>query len=230
MIRLQTPATAGAPAAGDVDRAPLPTPSEIAEVLEDVASHPDFAAFEPGIGEAIFARVLHWLVQFWRRIANLVGDGSVAGSIVVLAAAVAVAAALAVVVRRARRRLRSPERGPDVPFETTPRTARDWLRAASARAAEGDLRRAASALYRGFLLTLEAAALVSFHASKTPGDYAAELAGRASTPRRKVADAFLDAFQDFSFGRAERTAAAYEGLVRLAGDAGCPVDSTDEGA
>lgn len=102
----------------------------------------------------------------------------------------------------------------------TPVSAGEWLKLATERAGRGEFRPAATALYQGFLLTLEKQGALSFHGSKTPGDYEMEIA-RADGGAGAAGGRFLASFQDFSFGQDAPTTEAYAGLARLARDAGC---------
>ena len=171
------------------------------------------------------------LASAWNWLRRLLGeDGTGAAEIVVVVVALA---ALLIMARVASRHApkwlgREQDDGPGDDAEL-PETAGDWLRTANRRADRGEYRPAATALYQGFLLTLERRGALSFHNSKTPGDYALEMARAGSGPAAgPTADAgaatrFLGFFQDYSFGQEEATPAGYTDLARIARDAGCPV-------
>lgn len=118
----------------------------------------------------------------------------------------------------------SAERHPDA-VPGARRTARDWLRIAAERARATEYRHAATALYQGFVLTLERRGAVDFHPSKTPGEYALELAGGGVIDEREEAGAthFIRSFQELAFGSETPTSAGYRGLEQLAGQMGCEV-------
>ncbi len=207
----------------------LPESDEVSEVLREILSGPEFATFR----QNPLARLLDWVARtvrdLWRWLRESLGDQGVAAEIVTVVIVVAVAVLAVYLARRY-----APEwlrRGDDEEGEAapeTPATAREWLRLATDRAGRGELRPAATALYQGFLLTLDRQGALSFHSSKTPGDYALEM-GRGGGGAVAAGSRFLDSFQDFSFGQQRPTAAGYDGLARLARKAGCPTDGTETG-
>ncbi len=167
------------------------------------------------------------LGEFWNWLEDVALDGSIPDLVVALAVLAATVAALAVIIARGRHRLVSTAGDSGSALAEEPETDREWLEVAASRAARGELREAASALYRGFLVTLEGAEVLATHGSKTPGDYATEIAANERADRRTVRRQFLASFQDLSFGRAQPSVSTYDNLSRLARDAGCPVDPTD---
>ena len=200
----------------------LPEAGEVSEVLREILAGPEFATFQ----EDPMSRLLSWVFEtvsdLWRWLRESLGDQAGAAEIVTILIVVAVVLIAVLVARRyAPDWLRSGDgdRGEAAP--ETPVTAREWLKLATDRAGRGDLRPAATALYQGFLLTLDQQGALSFHNSKTPGDYTLEMAhgGGAAVA---TGSRFLDTFQDFSFGQERPTAAGYDGLARLAREAGCP--------
>ena len=215
---------------------PLPAPGEVSGVLRDILADPDFATFEPSLRQRALEWIFGMLSDAWNWLQRLLGeDGTgIAQIVVVVVALVALLIMVRVAARHAPRWLgREQDDGPDDATEV-PETAGDWLRTANRRAGRGEYRPAASALYHGFLLTLEQRGALSFHSSKTPGDYALEMvrsgagssAGTAARagPHTTPGTRFLDSFQDYSFGQEEATPAGYADLARIAQDAGCPAD------
>ncbi len=211
---------------------PLPAPGEVSGVLRDILADPDFATFEPSLRQRALEWIFGMLSDAWNWLQRLLGeDGTgVAQIVVVVVALVALLIMVRVAARHAPRWLgREQDDGLDDAPEL-PETAGDWLRTANRRAGRGDYRPAATALYQGFLLTLERHGALSFHSCKTPGDYALEMAragaGPAAGPTADTGAAtrFLDSFQDYSFGQEEATPAGYADLARIAQDAGCPAD------
>ncbi len=206
----------------------LPEADEVSEVLREILAGSEFATFP----QNPLARLLDWVartVQYlWRWLRESLGDQGAAAVIVTVVIVVAVAVLAVYLARRY-----APEwpRGGDgdqgEAAPETPVTAREWFRLATDRAGRGELRPAATALYQGFLLTLDRQGALSFHNSKTPGDYALEMARGGGTGA--AGSRFLDSFQDFSFGQRRPTSAGYEGLARLAREAGCPAGGTEGG-
>lgn len=208
----------------------LPDAGEVSEVLREILTGPEFATFQ----EDPLTRLLRWVLekvqQLWLWLRESLGDQGPAAEIVTVLIVVAV---VLIAVRLARRYapewLRSDEGDPGKAAPETPVTAREWLKLATDQAGRGELRPAATALYQGFLLTLDKRGALSFHDSKTPGDYALEMA-RGGGASVAAGSRFLDSFQGFSFGQEEPTAAGYDGLAGLAREAGCPgVGSETEG-
>ena len=204
----------------------LPEADEVSGVLREILAGSEFATFQ----QNPLARLLDWVARtvrdLWRWLRESLGDQGAAAEIVTVVIVVAVAVLAVYLARRY-----APEwlrRGDDEEGEAapeTPATAREWLRLATDRAGRGELRPAATALYQGFLLTLDRQGALSFHSSKTPGDYALEMGRGGGT--MAAGSRFLDSFQDFSFGQQRPTAAGYDGLARLAREAGCPTGGTE---
>ena len=228
----------------------LPSADEVAGAFREVLSGPEFATLTDTLGQ----RILMWLLNQWTRalqwMRDLIGDGGpgLLTTIVVAAALVAIVAMVLVARRHAHRLKVSGEAGDD-DLAPAARGMADWLALATGRAGRGRWRPAATALYQGLLLKLDQDGVLSFHDSKTPGDYLWELsrASRGRTAARKaspaepngapgvsvpaagraasqaVAAAFLRSFEDYSFGQGEATPSGYETLARLAHEAGCPL-------
>lgn len=206
----------------------LPEPEEVSEVLREILAGPEFATFQRNP----FARLLDWVKQtlrdLWRWLRESLGDQGAAAEIVTVVIVVAVAVLAVYLARRyAPEWLRGGDGDQGEAVPETPVTAREWFGLATDRAGRGELRPAATALYQGFLLTLDSEGALSFHSSKTPGDYALEMARGGGTVAG--GSRFLAAFQDFSFGQLKPTAAGYEGLAGLAREAGCPAGGTERG-
>lgn len=203
----------------------LPSADEVSRTLADILSAPEFQAFEGGLP----TRVLSWL---WTRFRNWLStwfpeiSEAQAEILTVLVVAVCFGAVAFVVMRSLPQAdPRSAGRDPDaVPDEL--RTARDWLRIATERARAAEYRRAATALYQGLVLTLERRGAVDFHPSKTPGEYALEVAGAGAIDEREKAGTadFIRSFQELAFSHDAPTSSGYRGLAQLAGQVGCEVN------
>lgn len=203
------------------DAGRMPQPEEVSEVLREIVAGPDFATFGEGVRWELMRRLGELLEDLWLWMRQLLGEQTGAAEFLTILIVLAAAAVLALVTARhaAAWFRRSGREPPDAPPEE-PASAGAWLRLATERAERGELRPAATALYQGFLLTLAQRGALSFHSSKTPGDYALEL-GRAEHGAAAAGGRFLDSFQDFSFGRRMPAAERYAGLARMARDAGC---------
>ena len=210
----------------------LPAPGEVVVVLRDILAGPEFATFEdPSMLRALIGWVLAKLGEFLAWLQQLGEQEGVAAVLVALVVVLVLVAGWKIAARHAPRIVGAGTGEAEHPARGAPATAGEWLAVAQARARLGDLRPAATALYQGFLLTLDQRGVVSFHNSKTPGDYALEIArgdggtaGAAATGGR-----FLDSFQDFSFGPGRPTPDGYTGLARLAREAGCMPEAADVG-
>lgn len=200
----------------------LPSSEEVSRTLADILGEPEFQAFEGGLSRRVLAEV--W-GRFWDWVHGMFpGISESQAELLTVVVAAACLGAVAFVVLRSLPQTgpQSARRGPGaVPDER--RTARDWLRIAAERAGASEYRHAATALYQGFVLTLERRGAVGFHPSKTPGEYALEAAGGEDIDEREKADAtrFIRSFQELAFGRETPTSSGYRGLERLAGQAGC---------
>ena len=205
-------------------QAQLPSAEEVSRTLADILSGPDFEAFEGGLLIRMLSRL--WM-QFWEWVRGFFPDFSDAQAefLTVLIAAVCLGAVAFVVLRSLPEASpQSTRRDPDaVPDEL--RTAGDWLRIAAERAGDAEYRHAATALYQGFILTLERRGAVDFHPSKTPGEYGLEAAGGGVINERETADttSFIHSFQELAFGHDTPTPSGYHGLEELAERAGCEV-------
>ena len=200
----------------------LPSAEEVSRTLADILGGPEFQAFEGGLSRRVLAelwvRLLDWIGGLFPGISE-----SQAELLTVVIAAVCLGAVAFVVLRSLPQTdPQSARRDPEaVPDER--RTARDWLRIAGERARAAEYRHAATALYQGFVLTLERRGAVDSHPSKTPGEYALEVAGGGVIDEREKAGTanFIRSFQELAFGQETPTLSGYRGLERLAGQAGC---------
>ncbi len=202
----------------------LPSAEEVSRTLADILGGPEFQAFEGGLPSRVLAEV-------WVRFRDWVGgmfpdiSESQAELLTVVISAVCLGAVAFVVLRSLPRTgPQSARRDPNtVPDER--RGARDWLRIAAERARASQYRQAATALFQGFVLTLERRGAVDFHPSKTPGEYALEAAGGGVIGEREKVDTanFIRSFQELAFGQETPTSTGYRGLERLAGQVGCEV-------
>lgn len=226
---IRSPAGQLPPGEPPVDQ--LPAPGEVVAVLQEILAGPEFATFEdPSVVRALIGWVLTKLGEFMAWLQQLVGEQSgVAAVLVALVVVLVLVAGWKIAARHAPRLVGAGAGEAEHPARGTPATAGEWLAVAQARASRGDLRPAATALYQGFLLTLDQRGVVSFHSSKTPGDYTLEIArGDGGTAgAAAIGGRFLDSFQDFSFGPGRPTPDGYTGLARLAREAGCTTEATD---
>ena len=210
----------------------LPAPEEVSGTLRDILAGPDFTTFEEPVGNPFLQALLDRLLEFLQWILDLM-DGA-PGFVPVLAVLISALALVAAGVLFIRHRRGAGERtadGHDSPEEEIPVTSSEWLKLASERAGKGRFRSAATALYQGFLLTLDHRGTLAFHPSKTPGDYAVEIShGYTAGTDARAGGRFLNSFQGFSFGQEDPTDDGYDDLTRLAREAGCPADASDAGS
>lgn len=202
----------------------LPSPDEVSRTLADILGGPDFQAFEGGLPSRVLAEVWVRFRDWVRGMFPDISESQAELLTVIISAVCLGAVAFAVVRSLPQTGPQSARRDPDaIPDER--RTARDWLRIAAERARATEYRHAATALYQGFVLTLERRGAVDFHPSKTPGEYALEAAGGGVIDEREKADAthFIRSFQELAFGPESPTSACYRGLEQLAGRMGCEV-------
>lgn len=200
----------------------LPSAEEVSRTLADILGGPEFQAFEGGLQSRLLAEL--W-VRFWDWVGGMfpgISDTQAELLTVVIAAVCLGAVAFVVLRSLPQTDSQSARRDPDAVSDER-RTARDWLRIAAERARASEYRHAATALYQGFVLTLERRGAVDFHPSKTPGEYALEAAGGGVIDEREKAETanFIRSFQKFAFGQETPTLSGYRGLERLAGQAGC---------
>ena len=204
----------------------LPSPDEISATLREVLAESEFVTSALPLRQ----RIMNWIVgaidDAWDWLRQLLFDEGT-GFMMVLAILVPVAALVALGVLSFRHvpalvGARSAE-DDDAGAGRVPRTVGEWLLLARNRAGDGDFRPAVSALYQGFLLTLDQRGALAFHPSKTPGDYALEIdrRRREGGPEATAGGDFLRSFQSLAFGQEAPTSAAYEDLEALARDAGC---------
>ena len=200
----------------------LPSAEEVSRTLADILSGPDFESFEAGLLERLLGQL--WS-RFWEWIDRILPDipETGGGLLPALIIATCLGAIWFVALRfLPERNAEASRRDPDaVPDEL--RTAADWLRVAAERARGAEYRYATTALYQGFVLTLERKGALAFHPSKTPGEYAMEAAeGRAIDEREKAdTTTFIRTFQGLAFGHEAPTPSGYEGLEELAERVGC---------
>lgn len=206
---------------------PLPLPDEMSDALREIVAGPDFVSPSLSLRQRIYEWIARTLSDAWDWLRRLLFDegGGLMEMLAVLVVLAALVALGAVALRHGpqwvhRVRERADE-GPE--DDRAPASAREWFGLARMRAGDGALRPAASALYQGFLLTLDEQGTVAFHSSKTPGDYALEM--DTHTGRN-----FIRHFQGLSFGQETPTPAGYAALEDLARDAGCPTSASGEEA
>lgn len=200
-------------------------------VLREILAEPDFMTAALPLRQRIMQWIMDALGDAWEWLRQHLFDDAT-GFMTVLAILIpltALAALGVIAFRRGPDWLGGRSEADDGRRDPTraPRSAGEWLRLARSRAGEGDYRPAASALYRGFLLTLDQQGALAFHPSKTPGDYALEMdRGRVGGGSAAAGGRFLRIFQHVSFGQEAPTSAGYADLEALARDAGCPDPSS----
>lgn len=206
---------------------PLPSPGEMSDALREILAQPDFVSPPLPARQRILEWIATVLSDAWDWLRRFLFDEG-GGLMEVLALVVVLAALIAlgtIALRHGPRWVQGVgERGGgDREEDRAPSSAREWLGLARTRAGAGEFRPAASALYQGFLLTLDGKGTVAFHPSKTPGDYALEMETAAGRH-------FIRRFQGLSFGQDTPTSAGYAALEDLARDAGCPTSAPNEEA
>ena len=209
----------------------LPRADEVSRVLREILAGPEFSTFDAPSRWSFGRWLLQKIEDLWNWMRGFMGeDATWLQQVLLILVPVAVVVLAARIVSRHGRGLlvREPDDASE-DLDTTAATAGDWLKIASRRAGSGELRPAATALYQGFLLTLEEQGALVFHGSKTPGDYALEIGGGGDggVTAGKAGTGFLDSFQDFSFGQERPTDTGYAGLERLAREAGCGAEAPD---
>ena len=228
----EPPTTSPAAQEGPVVLDQAPPPQEISETLREILAGPEFATFEPPAGTSLIGELIELLMRLVEWVRSLM-ERDASGLLQALAVVVpllALVAAGVIVVRRRRDAVRRPREAEDALAEEVPVTASEWIRLASDRAGKGRLRSAATALYQGFLLTLDGRGALAFHPSKTPGDYTREMSGSyAAGTDARAGRRFINSFQGFSFGHESPTDDGYSDLSRLARDAGCLAEDADTG-
>lgn len=206
---------------------PLPSPGEMSDALREILAQPDFVSPPLPARQRILEWIASTLSDAWDWLRRFLFDEG-GGLMEVLAVVVVLAALIAlgtVALRHAPQWVQGArERGGEGRAEDrAPASAREWLGLARTRAGAAEFRPAASALYQGFLLTLDGKGTVAFHPSKTPGDYALEMETAAGRH-------FIRQFQGLAFGQDTPTSAGYAALEDLARDAGCPTSAPNEGS
>ncbi len=214
----------------------LPSPDEVSQVLHEILAGPEFATFAPSLWQQFWSWVQRVVSAVWDWLRFFVDQDNSIWEVVVLVVVLLAVVLIAVKVAATQApRFRTPWLAEDdLSVAKAPVTAREWFGMASTQASHGRFRPAATALYQGFLLTLEQRDMLSFHGAKTPGDYAAEIArhrDQADQPNAsRLAQAgnnFLSAFEDFSFGHLEPTASGYAQLAKMVKEAGCASEKSE---
>ena len=200
----------------------LPSAEEVSRTLADILGAPEFEFLQPDLLARLLNRFWTW---FWGWMDGIFPDIPRIESELLTALIVTLGIGVVcflTVQMLPRTGAHSTRADPDaLPDEL--RSAGDWLRVAAERARGAEYRRAATALYQGFLLTLEGRGAVAFHPSKTPGEYALEATGGAAMGEGEKTDAtsFIRSFERLAFGHGDPTPAGYHGLEELAGRVGC---------
>ena len=208
----------------------LPAPQEISGTLREILSGPDFTTFDAPAGNPFLKRLFGYIGDFLQWIQDLFERDATGllPTLAVLIPVLALVAAGVLVVRHRRGTARRTSPGAGSSAEEVPVTASEWLSLANECAGMGSFRSAATALYQGFLLTLDRRGALAFHPSKTAGDYALEIGqDRGAEVDARAGGQFLNSFQGFSFGQEHPTNEGYAALAGLAREAGCPSDGAD---
>lgn len=219
-----------------LNQEPLPGPSELDRAIGTVFARPEFAERE-------LPSALRWLADLytaarealWRMIAelDLLREAApVVGWLIVGSAVLFLVVILAYLGSRAVRAWKARSRGQLSGDSTGAARSRGalepttWETRATEQVAEGQLRLAALALYRAVLLRLDERDVLSYDASKTPGDYLRESAGDAAAADAEAGDAlrlFLRHFEPIAFGGRAVSPARYATLEAAAREAGARV-------
>lgn len=202
---------------------PLPSPDEMSDALREILAGPDFVSPPLPPRQRIFEWIANTLSDAWDWLRRFLFDegGGLMEMLAILVVVAALIALGAVTLRHGPQWVhRVREREDEGPENVgAPASAREWFGLARTRAHKEEFRPAASALYQGFLVTLDRKGTVAFHPSKTPGDYALEMETGAGRH-------FIRHFQGLSFGQEAPTAAGYAALENLARDSGCPLSAS----
>lgn len=205
----------------------LSTDAEVRAALERVYARPELAPRRPGPLDGVndffrrlFGRIGDWFDSFGAlRSDNPIVYWLVMGSLILLGLAI-----ITYFVRSTLARLEGQDaspriaRGPAGGIDARARTAAEWEEEARRAAAAGRYREAAVALYQALLLRLEAAGVLRYDPSKTPGDYRRE--SRKDPRAAGALTAFLRGFEPVVFGGRALDAAGYDRLRGAAGEAG----------
>jgi hypothetical protein len=170
-------------------------------------------AFRRSLENTVAERLVRWIDEWMSRLGRYLEGAPSARTIVLglVGAIVLVAVVRLVVAARARdAEGRAPSRS------GRPGSAGDPWAEADRLASEGRFEEAAHALYRGVLAGLARTERLRLDPSKTSGDYARELRGRAS-PSYSAFRAFVRRFDVAVYGHGGCTAASVDELRRLAG-------------
>ena len=206
-------------------QAQLPTAAQVDEALRRVYARAELQPPRPGRLDGVrewwrrtWARFGEWFSSF----GDLRSDSPVVYWLVI---GILVAAGLAILffmVRNTLARLDEPgERRPlrpAGPVNARAKTAAEWEDEARRAAAAGRFREAAVALYQALLLRLEAAGVIRYDPSKTPGDYRRE--ARRDPRAAGALTQFLRGFEPAVFGGRALDGDGYERLRAAAAEAG----------
>ncbi|MYA10632.1 MAG: DUF4129 domain-containing protein [Gemmatimonadetes bacterium] len=224
----EPPATGPAAQEGPTVLDQSPPPEAISEALREILAAPEFATFEPPARTSLIGELLGLVMRLVDWILSLFDASGLLKVLAVVLPLLVLVAAGVIVVRRRRDAVRRPAKAGDPSMEEVPVTASEWMKLASDRAGKGHLRSAATALYQGFLLTLDGMGALAFHPSKTPGDYTREMSrSYAAGTDARAGRRFINSFQGFSFGHESPTDDGYADLSRLAREAGCAAGDAD---
>ena len=193
-----------------------PSPEDVARALDAVYTRPEFAPVS-------VSPLFRWLDTVRTRIGELFADLFRAAGAderlarhIVIGILIVAGTALGVsLVRTALAAWRARERSngrPSTPVTAaTDRADADtWEARSRSAAAAGRWREAVLALYPALVLRLDAAGLLLYDPSKTPGDYRRE--ARREPVAMRVLEAFLPRFEPVAFGGRPADAATYEAL------------------
>ena len=185
------------------------TAKQIHDTVAAIVRQPAYAV---PIRQTLLGRVLEFIGDEFRDLIRLLGGSQNARLIVIVAVALLVLAIAGRIVVGQRLELRRRTAGS---LQIVGSARRDYWVLAGELEQRGDFVAASHALYLAVLETLARSGAVTFHASKTAGDYVRDLKQRRSDS--------LEAFRDFGnrferdvFGAQPPNAATYRRLTELA--------------
>lgn len=199
-----------------------PAPGVVHDAFEQVLSGADFRYIGTSPLVHAWQAITGWIQRFIDRWFPGLDEGQarvVSWIVLALCALFAVYLATRWFRDRVSPASRRDAAGPERPL--APRNADEWMEWARNAAQAGRLREAATGVYQGTILALDARGTLRYREWKTPGDYAREVTSREGV-RVPFLD-FLGRFLEVAFGPVEPTEEAFEALsagsARLRGPA-----------
>jgi len=182
------------------------------QIHDTVAAIVRQAAYAVPIRQTLLGRVLNFIGDEFRDLIRLLGGFHNARLIVIVAVALLVLAVAGRIIVGRRLELRRRTAGS---LQIVGSARRDYWALAAELEQRGDFVAASHALYLAVLETLARSGAVTFHASKTVGDYVRELKQRRSDSLEAFRQ-FGDRFERDVFGAQPPNAATYRQLAELA--------------